>query len=128
MTIFPVPPSVPWLSMRARLVTTPGLSEPYQDRICFTRSLAAIVASPRRRARAALPDRPGIVERPRGQTLRLLLDQQRPGALGLPGDADQHLVLAAGPERGGIPVDRVLHLVGGGAVKDQLALGGHRGV
>src|SRR5262245_47829216 len=108
MTIFPVPARVPWLSIRDRLVSTPGLSEAYQDRICFTRSLVAIVTSPSsssvRCTRAALPDRPGIVERRPEETSRLLFDHQRPGALGLAGDADQHLVLAAAAERGGIPV------------------------
>src|SRR5215813_9163888 len=46
MTIRPVPASVPWLSMRTRLVRVPGLSEGYQDRICFTRSLKAIGGLP----------------------------------------------------------------------------------
>src|SRR4029453_7662205 len=39
MTILPVPPSVPALSMRARLVSVPGLSLPYQLRISRTRSV-----------------------------------------------------------------------------------------
>src|SRR5262249_56464270 len=39
MTSLPVPPSVPVLSSRARFLFTPGLSDGYQDRICFTRSV-----------------------------------------------------------------------------------------
>ena len=31
--------------MRARLAFTPGFSDPYQDRICFTRSVAGMLAS-----------------------------------------------------------------------------------
>src|SRR5215831_17795185 len=46
MTIRPVPASVPWLSIRTRLERVPGLSEEYQDRICFTRSLKAIGCLP----------------------------------------------------------------------------------
>src|SRR5581483_8000269 len=43
MTSLPVPARVPWLSRRARLVTTPGLSDEYQDRICRTRSVTLMV-------------------------------------------------------------------------------------
>src|SRR5215470_15341784 len=68
MTIRPVPASVPWLSMRARLVRVPGLSEEYQDRICFTRSLNAIGSLPHlgsvRKTRAK------IVETAGGSTAR----------------------------------------------------------
>src|SRR5215475_7067632 len=39
MTILPVPARVPVLSMRARFIFVPGLSDGYQDRICFTRSV-----------------------------------------------------------------------------------------
>ena len=42
MTSLPVPASVPWLSRRARLVSVPGLSDAYQERICFTRSVTAM--------------------------------------------------------------------------------------
>src|SRR5262245_2511823 len=37
MTILPVPPSRPWLSMRVRLVSVPGLSLPYQLQVSRTR-------------------------------------------------------------------------------------------
>src|SRR5437773_4172519 len=39
ITSLPVPASVPAVSRRARFVSVPGLSLPYQDRISFTRSL-----------------------------------------------------------------------------------------
>src|SRR2546427_5668506 len=39
MTNRPVPPSFPWLSSRARFVSVPGLSLPYQLKISFTRSV-----------------------------------------------------------------------------------------
>src|SRR5262252_283115 len=39
MTIFPVPARVPVLSIRARFIFVPGVSDGYQDRICFTRSV-----------------------------------------------------------------------------------------
>src|SRR5215813_3199144 len=42
MTIFPVPASVPVLSIRARFIFVPGSSDGYQDRICFTRSVRRI--------------------------------------------------------------------------------------
>src|SRR5207244_2906063 len=45
MTILPVPPSAPALSMRARLVSVPGLSLPYQLRISRTRSVVPTVVS-----------------------------------------------------------------------------------
>src|SRR5438093_5994367 len=39
MTIFPEPASRPWLSIRARFVLVPGLSEGYQLRISRTRAV-----------------------------------------------------------------------------------------
>src|SRR5262245_46062846 len=42
ITIRPVPPSRPWFSMRARLVSVPGLSLPYQLRISRTRSFMTV--------------------------------------------------------------------------------------
>src|SRR5919201_1329308 len=41
MTKRPVPPSRPWFSRRARLVSVPGLSLEYQPRISRTRSFIA---------------------------------------------------------------------------------------
>src|SRR5512143_4144405 len=40
MTSLPVPARVPVLSSRARFILVPGLSDGYQDRICFTRSVS----------------------------------------------------------------------------------------
>src|SRR5688572_2239463 len=40
MTNLPVPPNLPWFSNRARLVSVPGLSLRYQERISLTRSVA----------------------------------------------------------------------------------------
>src|SRR5687768_15950899 len=45
MTSLPVPASVPELSSRARLVSVPGLSLPYQLRISLTRSLIPLASS-----------------------------------------------------------------------------------
>src|SRR5580765_6633456 len=55
MTMRPVPASVPWFSMRARFVRTPGFSLAYQLRISFTRVpmvLSFLVAG---RPRSGLP-------------------------------------------------------------------------
>src|SRR6266849_6075888 len=45
MTIFPEPASRPWLSIRARFVLVPGLSEGYQLRISRTRAVNSMSAS-----------------------------------------------------------------------------------
>src|SRR5437868_5795802 len=47
MTIFPEPASRPWLSIRARFVLVPGLSEGYQLRISRTRAVNSMDDRPR---------------------------------------------------------------------------------
>src|SRR5579884_461447 len=43
MTSLPVPARRPWFSMRARFVSVPGLSAPYQERISRTRSVILLL-------------------------------------------------------------------------------------
>jgi hypothetical protein len=43
MTIRPVPPSVPWFSIRAKFASVPGLSPPYQLSISLTLDVAISV-------------------------------------------------------------------------------------
>ena len=58
----PVPASVPVFIIRNRFAFTPGVSEPYQDRICFTRSVAGI--GPRYHRRRDRNHRPKLAPQP----------------------------------------------------------------
>src|SRR4029079_10960362 len=42
MTSLPVPARAPWFKRRAMLVSVPGFSDEYHERICFTRSVTAM--------------------------------------------------------------------------------------
>src|SRR5262245_40645078 len=55
MTNFPVPARLPWFIRRARFALVPGLSDPYQERICFTRSVSGIGEAPFFEAPRVLP-------------------------------------------------------------------------